>query len=576
MAEYIDGEKKEESQKDEDKLKKCRRWAKNESDSRLKQEALWYEIQLYKDGDHYNLVNRTNTSGGTIKVVPITRQKGEVQRTFNKFRSLLRALKATATSTEIRFEVPGGSEEEVLASNYLNWYTDKHEMSEQISDVVDYGFTRSVAYFDVYWDSMSAMPKVEARDPFDLLVDRHGKYARRTYSMRKDDFKEAKDSEGQPMFKNTEELPTTRKLASSEIYDNYLRSKYQQKASDGIEDIMVEEFHKLEQGDDGKYQVRVITTAEDSDKIFAEEVYEDDELRFVPFWPERRPGDIYNEPWMKDALDPQKSLDNMYTHFEELIRTMGKGRIIVRKGQVLDRISDKDGQKIEFEGEKPEIFPVGSIGGDQFSFDQKVEANMEDVVGIHPSQIRKTTTAKGIGYLIAQDETNISEPFKNLKTSLVKVGKRLIKLANRHMMTSQDIFWWNNGQRERGAVISPNSPIIEGGQAPEGVGMIKNIDSLTVDLLPKGAFAALAREEKIMNLVKAGILTNPEVIAEGMNLGNVRELYEKEMAFRQEQAQMQAQQQPQGAAEGQPNEDFANQEALQEAVDSLKAEKGLA
>src|SRR3990167_5880151 len=302
---YIDKEKKDKTQSEEDKLKKCRVWAKNESNSRLKQEALWYEIQIFKDGDHYNIVQRTNTSGGTIRVTPITRRKGEVQRTFNKFRAMLRTLKATATSTEIRFEVPGGNEDEVMASNYLNWYTDKYEMTEVISDVTDYGFCRSVGYFDVYWDSKSAMPKVEARDPFDLLIDRYGKYARRTYSMRKDDFREAKDSEGELLFKNTEELPKTNKLSSSEIYDNYLRSKYQQKGNDGGEEMMVEEFHKLEQKDDGKYQVRIITSAEDSDKIFSEEVYDDDELRFIAFWPERRPGDIYNEPWMKDGLDPR-------------------------------------------------------------------------------------------------------------------------------------------------------------------------------------------------------------------------------------------------------------------------------
>ena len=574
MPDYIDGEKSKEVQSDEDKLKKCRDWSRGESNSRLKQEALWYEIQLYADGDHWNLVERTNTSGGTIKVVPITRRKGEVQRTFNKFRALLRALKATATSTEIRFEVPGGNEDEVMASNYLNWFTDKHEMTEVISDVTDYGFKRSVGYFDVYWDSKSASPKVEARDPFDLLVDRHGKYARRTYSMRKDDFREAKDSDGELLFKNTEELPKTNKLSSSEIYDNYLRSKYQQRG-DGNEDIMVEEFHKLEQKD-GKYQVSIITSAEDSDKIFSEEIYDDDELRFIAYWPERRPGDIYNEPWMKDALDPQKSLDNMYTHFEEFIRTMGKGRILVRKGQVLDRVSDKDGQKVEYEGEKPEMFPMGSMGGDQFNFDQKVENNMEDVVGIHPSQIRKTTTAKGIGYLIAQDETNISEPFKNLKSSLVKVGKRLVKLANRHMMSSQDIFWWTNGERQMGKVMSPNAPTLENGQVPEGVGLIQNIDSLTVDLIPKGAFAALARQEKGMRLIEQGIITSPEVALELQNIGDVRELIEKEMKYRQENAQNQMQSDmTKKSTEGQPNEDFANQEALSEAVAGLKSEIGM-
>src|SRR3990167_3139204 len=187
---------------------------------------------------------------------------------------------------------------------------------------------------------------------------------------------------------------------------------------------------------------------------------------------------------------------------------------------------------------------------------------MEDALGSHPTQIRQTTTAKGIGYLIAQDQTNTSEPFRNLKSSLVKVGKRLVKLANRHMMSSQDIFWWSEGQRQKGKVISPNASTLVDGKAPEGVGLIQNIDSLTVDLVPKGAFAALAREEKVMQLVQAKILTNPEIIAEAMNIGNTREIYQKEIAFRKEQAEQQQQMQAPQGTEGQPNEDFANQEAL--------------
>lgn len=568
---YIDSKQNKASQKDEDKLKTCRSWAKQSKDSRTLQEVLWYEIQLFRDGDHWVKRESNKSTGSSIRIQPIPRGRGELQRTFNKFRALLRALKATATSTEIRFEVPGGSEDEVMGSNYLNWFTDKHDLSEQVSDVVDFGLTRSVGYFDVYWDSTKASPSVMARDPFDVLMDKHGKYARRTYTMRKKDFVEAKDSEGEPLFKNTKTIPTTDKQSSSEIYDNYLRSKYKDggvnKESE-LGDVMVEEYHILEQKDDGKGQVRIVTTVEGSEFINKDEVYDDYELRFIPYWPERRPGDIYNEPWMKDALDPQRSLDSMYTHMEEFIRTMGKGRFLKRKdGTTLDRITDKNGQQIEWSGEKPDYLEMGHIGTDQFNFDQKVEGNMEDVVGIHPSQIRKTTTAKGIGYLIAQDETNISEPFKNLKTSLTKVGKRLLKLANRHMVASQDIFWWQNGQRTSGKVIG-------GGEELEGASQIKNIDGLTVDLIPKGAFAALAREEKIMGLVKAGILTNPEVIAEGLNLGSVRELYEKELAFRSQQAEQQAQLKGQ-PTETPPNENMMGEEDLREAVESLRSEVGL-
>ena len=149
----------------------------------------------------------------------------------------------------------------------------------------------------------------------------------------------------------------------------------------------------------------------------------------------------------------------------------------------------------------------------------------------------------------------------------MRVGHRLLKLANRHMMSSQDIFWWQNGQKMQASVISPNAQ-----NKPEGAKEIQNIESLTVDLVPKGAFAALAREEKVMQLVQNGILTNPEVIAEAMNMGNVRELVEKEMAFRAqqaEQAQAQVQPGPTGTPQG---EGLADQTDIREVVEELKSQ----
>src|SRR3990167_6213103 len=114
---YIDGEKKNQSTKDEDKLKKCRSWKRQQTDSRTLAEVLWYEIQLFVDGTHWIKEATDRSSGSTIKINPIPRRRGEIQRTYNKFRSMLRALKATTTSTEVRFEVPGGDENEIMASN---------------------------------------------------------------------------------------------------------------------------------------------------------------------------------------------------------------------------------------------------------------------------------------------------------------------------------------------------------------------------------------------------------------------------------------------------------------------------
>ncbi len=591
MADIITPEELEKAKKresDSQLLSKLRGWAKAKSDARIKQEVLWYEIQLYVDGDHWVLLPDKNSSiAGAIRVQPIRKRKGELQRTINKMRPQLRALKSKTTATEIRYEVPGGSEDAILSSKYLNWFIDNYDgvrrgddspnsFHDVVGDVVELGFKRKYGYFDVYWNPYRTRPEIEVRDPFDLLVDEHGKYARRTYLMRKEDIKTAKTYDGDLLFKNIDEskLTPTSKQSSSDIYNNYLDSKNQKQNSkdNNLGEVMVEEFHILEevetvveegQASAGatRYQIRIASTIEGQETIGGEEVDDDDEIRFIPFSPERN-----SEVWLKDLIDPQKAIDNAYTHMEEFMRTMGKGRLMKRKGVTIDRISDKDGQIVEWNGPEAPTFDGGvNIKGSEFTFLDVSMRIMEDIGGLHPSEIYNQKVAKAISYLLAQDAENTSEPFRNLASALVRVGHRILKLANKHMVASQEIFWWQQGQRQTSRIIGNTE------QAPEGAQQIKNIEGLTVDIIPKGAFAALAREEKIKELVQNGMITNPAVAMEGMNIGNVRELVEKEMAFRQE-AQQQAQQPQPGQSAPQPP--GQSEEGIRETIDSLRQEIG--
>ena len=546
----VDIESTKKTRDDEEIINKLRdQWAKPLRESKVRQELTWYEIQLILDGRHWVVLpDKDRSTSTSIRISPVRKRKGEIMRTYNKTRALLRTLKANTTSTEIRYEVQGSNPDEIMAGNYLNWYVDRDPtFSETVGDVVTLGFKRKTGYFYPYWDSQKLEPVVIACDPFDLLVDEYGKYALRTYTMRKEDLKNSKGAEG-PLFKDIEDVKTTSKQSASEIYNNYLSSKSPKNTGQNdMGDVMLEEYHIIEEKEEkvaegeasqGKTtsQTRIITTSEDSVKIHREDTYDEDELCFISYEPERN-----SEPWLADALDPQRTLDNMYSHMEEFYRVLGKGRVMKRKGIKMDRISDRDGQVVEYDGpdsSRPTFENPGSIGGDQFNFFGLVSQAMEDSVGQHPDQVRKTETAKGIGYLMAQDQTNISEPWKNLKSSLIKLGHKLITLGNRHMMTSQEIFWWHQGQMQESTIIGSGSPQTD---LPQDVYHIKNPRALRVSLIPKGEFAALAREEKIKELAAQGILTNPEVILEGMNVGNVRELVDKEMAFRAEQAQLEQQ-----------------------------------
>jgi hypothetical protein len=518
-------------------VSKLRAFKKYARDFRVRYEVMWYELQLIKDGDHYKLVNRTaNSSAGTVQVVPITKRPAEIRRTINKFRALLRSVKAFTTMTQVRFDVPGSSEEAQIASHYLNWFVESNdEFRRTIRNVLEYGFLRSVGYFDVYWDNDKLLPTVASRDPFDLLDDPSHRFMVKMYRKSLKDLREEKDVDNNPAFKDVpENLQATKKLSSSEIFQNYLAAKYNPTATQNkdVDEVMLEEYHVLGRDAEGKPKIDIITLCEEGsgDHVFREDVETGNDFRFIPYYPEERPNDIFNEPWFKDAVDPQRGINNVYTHIEEWIRTINKGRLTKHKDTKIDRISDKDGQIVEYDGpaeRKPEWIQPPTMTNDPFNFLSVSERLMEDIIGIHPSEIRKTETATGIGFLISNDQTNMSEPFENLKTSLIKVAKRILKLSVKHMQVSKDIFWWEKGVMKEGQVISS-----EAENKPDAARLLKYFDTVRVELVPIGAFQALARRQELLDLYKAGVLKDPQTILEGGAYGDVKEITEREKAAR--------------------------------------------
>src|SRR3990167_1219335 len=246
----IEGQETKKARSDEEFVNKLRGWSKRKRDSRTREELGLYEIEVVVAGSHYMAIpDKDRSTSTSINITPIRKRKGEIMRTYNKTRSLLRVLKANTTSTEIRYEVQGGKPEEIMASNYLNWYVDRDPtFNEIVGDVVTLGFKRKTAYFYPHWDSQKLEPIVMACDPFDLLVDRYGKYALRTYTMRKEDLKNAKGEDGESLFKNTDNLKGTSKRSASDIYNNYLTNKNQGgNGDDEMSDVMLEEYHIIEQ-----------------------------------------------------------------------------------------------------------------------------------------------------------------------------------------------------------------------------------------------------------------------------------------------------------------------------------------
>lgn len=488
-----------------------------------KQEKDWYEIDQFLDGNHYTVYLPK-----LDKLIEVRETKRGVRRTVNKVRKMMRAVQNILLRNEPNWNIkPRGKGEEAkkeadIASKYLRWFYRNKHLKEFLKDLVYLAFARGIGIGEVLETDEGIDLKLDI-DVFDCYLDPSGKgrFFIKTFSKSKAELEETKNSDGNPVYSNLDEL-TSSKLAASNVKERLLTQQGYEKGLDqgdkDLRELLCYEFWIKEA--DGN--IRIITRAGegDSKRIIRDEPTDKEEIPFLYYYPDKKPNTIYPKAWFKDLISLQRGYNRTTSFIENYIFTMLWGRYIKKRGVKSTQEMTKHGQILTYDGVRPptiqQLQDMPRIVLEYIGF---LGQQMEDLTVHAESMGRKTSekeSGRAIALLQAADVQNLSTPLTNLEVFLSKVAKLILKRLSEQITSKEFTI-----DDETFKVIG-----IKAKDELQDVVKIGEFDEIDVEIVPGSAFGDYQQKEEALALKKEGVLDN-EAVLEAFKWGAIKEVIDR-------------------------------------------------
>lgn len=155
-------------------------------------------------------------------------------------------------------------------------------------------------------------------------------------------------------------------------------------------------------------------------------------------------GDFYTRPPCMDWIDPQKTVNKMYSNIECYIDTFGQGKWILENEKTTIPYAGVTGQKIfanEGEVKQLEMLPLPST---HFQHLQNAISQYEQIAGVHGESVGRISgsadSGKAIAQLQALDEQNSTDAVDNFKLFLQQIGQKVLRDAARNWKDTKTLY----------------------------------------------------------------------------------------------------------------------------------------
>lgn len=533
-------------------------------DFRVKQEALWMELDYMIDGNHYIYYDKSTHE---IRTLPIQR-RGTIRRTVNIIKSKLRSVTNMINKSEPAFNIEadysqGMTPEEkkkadqkadIIQNLCLNVYR-SNNLKQKFKRAVRLGQKRGLAYAQYVWDMDEDDINVIIDDPYDIIVDPtcEGDIQKAAY-IRKDTIVSMDYLESNENFKNVKLLEPTSKLNESTYRNSFLEFKYTNTSAKDrylLSETWVKKQKKSTETENGettqemKTVVQVTYSCNDVE-LYTKE-YNYTKYPFCVYYPEEPDGEMYPRPPFADLIGLNKSLDATYSFREEYMATCGVGRYLKhKKSKLITPSTGQHGQIIEWSGTTPPTpmdippFPHGVVQ----SHLSDTERYMSDIGGVQfldaGQIIGSNTSGRAIAQLQAQQSESVGEPTENLAYFAKQLFEGIIELmiANyqdpRNVKSGEEVF------KVRGAGGLNDLQTKEGLES-QGEIILDEVPSFHVEIIPGSAYSDLQQKDDLTNLYDRKAI-DTKTLLEGYKLGNTRETLERLEEEQENAALLQAKQ----------------------------------
>lgn len=497
----------------------------------IKQQRDWYINERFVRGEHWIVFNKTTNS---VQTIPIS--SGEVRRTINKIRTQLRGIKNFIKRNQPRWQTePEGSSDESLQeaigyNKILQNVYETRNIPMLLTDVIINSLKTSVGILEGGLIKKNGKTYLDfwVDDTFDVFFDPNGssiddcRFILKAVKRPITSLKENKE------YKIDGDLTADNRQGASDYKDVLEKQKYNQEESvKDLETIIVKELWYKYTDKDDNCVVKKITSA--GNQIISVEETPYKRFPFFIFNPEKSVNTIYTDPWLKDLISPNKSLDKVASQIETYIQRMLAGKYIIKRGVEVSSITDKGAEKVTYKGNQPPIFQqLPPLPSTPFQYMANLEKWIEEFGGIREASLGRVPgslqSGRGIEALQSADAATVSEPIENLESMLSEVGEFILEIISETQIHSDKISTGKEDIKYIGDAASLQ---------PEGAIVVKP-RKVKVRIVPEIAYTEDARREMVFKLSEAGII-DPETLMEYLNISNVGDIMERVQKRKEEQ-----------------------------------------
>jgi len=496
------------------------------ADKYLKQHKEWYINDRFVRGDHWVGFNKTLNK---IQQIPIA--NGEIRRVVNQIRVQIRGLKNFIKRSQPRWEVhPNSASDEAYKEAELknkilqNVYRTK-QIKKSMTDLIINGLKYSVGFLEGGMIRKDGKEQIAfwVNSSYDILPDPYNKeidswrYYFKTFVKPVDSIENNKD-----YTITNKQIADNREAASD--YQNILeKEKYNSetaKNNSAMETAVVKELWLKWLDANDSVKVRVITIIGKNVARVYDPVYR--RYPIFIYTPERDDGAVFGQPWIKDLIPLNKSLDKITSQTEGYVQRMLAGKYLIKQGVEVSTITDKGAEKIYYKGIVPpkqlDLPPLPSTVG---NFSSDLERWIGTLGGIRPASLGMASgslqSGKGIEALQSADEGTVAEPIENLELMLEKVGEFVLELIADHTVASETI---NDGKQDINYIGKV------AGVDLENTITIDGSDEVMVTIVPEISYSEEVKQNFLMRLAEAKLI-DPKTILEQLKFSNVGDIIQR-------------------------------------------------
>lgn len=503
--------------------------------SRIQWEAWCATVQNFFDGRH----RAWWTDQGTLIEKPI--RDGEIWRQINLFPGTEDVRQNRLTKNDPRWHVKQSfgiqaSPEDLDAANaYLQAVYRDQNWKDDIKSIIGYGDKRGSCPVIVGWDEDNTSPTLTYYDAWDFYPDPTSPTPDGWWwlicSVPKSLEEVQQREDFDPVVRKKVEADN--RYAQSGLKDQIERQR--RGGQQSLNQVLYNQFFvRTKEGivqyiNVGDYLMKEPTLL--PFKTFDE---------FIDIYKPRNSDRFYERPACADWIDPQKTINKLFSNAEGYCDMMLQGRWRVADKSITIPVGGQNGQVIEATIGDLEQYAMVPLPQTHFQVIDRAFSYFENVSGVHGESLGRLSGSANSGISInslqAADEQNSATALDNLKTFLSRTAIKVLAVASKNLKIKTPIFTESSpGDTVRLDVIGEEFKTLR--DLPKDVVGIKAFDNIEVEIIVGTAYSDLQQQNTIMELIKSGYMPGNNPILDRMvvtfwRVGNQREVMKMMEDFR--------------------------------------------